>query len=235
MCITYLYYTHDDKGNELNDISNNWYIGHPIGEIWTWKVDGIWQTNEAEQAAKFNQKPGDPKVFDKDGNGVFNDEDKFYLGTTIPPVYWNMRHDFTFWKNLTFSFSLYSYMGHKSAERYYLNQENNSSAVTNCFNVEKKGYWTPYNNSDKYARLGAVGPAGCTNVARVYNRNFVRLDNISLGYTIPQKWTRKAQIEKLHLTVSCNNVATFSNWEYGDPETGGLGVRTFNFGINLTL
>ena len=233
--IKHLYYVYDDQGVEQNDISNKWYIGHPIGEIWTWKVDGIWQAEEAEEAARFNQKPGDPKVIDRDGNGIFNDEDKFYLGTGIPPFYWNMRHDFTFLKNLTFSFSLYSYMGHKSADRYYLNQENNSSAVTNCFNVEKKGYWTPDNRSDEYGRLGAVGPAGCTDVARVYNRNFVRLDNISIGYILPQKWTRKAQIEKVSVNVSCNNVCTISGWEHGDPENAGLGVRTFNFGINLTL
>lgn len=233
--IKHLYYTYDNNGIEQNDISNNWFIGHPIGEIWTWKVDGIWQAEEADEAAKLNQKPGDPKVIDRDGNGVYNDDDKFYLGTTIPPFYWNMRHDFTLWKDLTFSFSLYSYMGHKTAERYYLNQENNASAVTNCFNVEKKGYWTPDNRSNEYGRLGAVGPAGCTDVAKVYNRNFVRLDNVSIGYTLPKKWTKKAQIEKVRLTVSCNNVCTFSNWEHGDPENGGLGVRTFNFGLNLTL
>lgn len=233
--IKHLYHDYDENGKERSDLTNRWYIDKPIGEIWTWKVDGIWQVDEAEEAAKLNQKPGDPKVIDRNDDGKYTDEDKFYLGTTIPPIYWNMRHDFTLWKNLTLSFSLYSYMGHKSAQTYYLNQENASSAVTNCFNVERKGYWTPDNHSNKYARLGAVGPAGCTSVAKVYNRNFVRLDNISIGYTIPQKWTRRAQIEKIRVTASCNNVCTFSGWEYGDPETGALGVRTFNFGINFTL
>jgi hypothetical protein len=42
-------------------------------------------------------------------------------------------------------------------------------------------------------------------------------------------------IDRIRLTASCKNVCTFDNWEYGDPETGGLATRTFNFGINVTL
>ena len=46
---------------ETNDTSNKWYIGKPVGEIWDFEVDGIWQLNEATEAAKVNQNPGDPK------------------------------------------------------------------------------------------------------------------------------------------------------------------------------
>ena len=75
-------------------------------------------------AALVGQKPGDPKVVNhyteddrilEDGTRipVYNDNDKVYQGTTAPPVYWNLRNDFTLWKDLTLSVSLYSYMGHK--------------------------------------------------------------------------------------------------------------------------
>lgn len=244
--INHLYYDYDENGVERNDTSNGWYIGKPIGEIWDYEVDGIWQANEADQAALVNQKPGDPKVINyyteddkvlEDGTRVpvYNDNDKVYLGTTAPPIYWNMRHDFTFWKDLTLSFSLYSYMGHKSLSGNYLNQDNGGSMITNAFNVFAKEYWTPENPTNKYGRLDAVGPTGCTGVQKLYNRNFVRLDNISIGYTLPQKWTRQFMVDKVRLTGSINNVCTFSSWEYGDPETGGLATRTYNFGINITL
>ena len=244
--INHLYYDYDENGKERNDTSNGWYIGKAIGEIWNYEVDGIWQVNEADQAALLNQKPGDPKVLnhytddDKvlaDGTrvAVYNDNDKVYLGTTAPPIYWNMRHDFTLWKDLTFSFSLYSYMGHKSLSGIYLNQDNGGSMITNGFNVFAKEYWTPNNPTNDYGRLDAQGPTGCTGVQKLYNRNFVRLDNISVGYTIPQRWTRQFMVDKVRLTGGINNVCTISSWEYGDPETGGLATRTFNFGINITL
>ena len=70
---------------------------------------------------------------------------------------------------------------------------------------------------------------------KLYNRSFVRLDNISLGYTIPQELTRKLGVEKVHITAGVNNVCTFDSWEYGDPETGGYANRQFLFGLNVTL
>lgn len=240
--INHLYYEYDENGKEINDTSNKWYIGKPVGEIWDFEVDGIWQLNEAAEAAKVNQKPGDPKVVNhytaddkEDGTPVYNDKDKVYQGTTAPPIYWNLRNDFTFLKDFTFSFSMYSYMGHKSQAGYYLNGDNSGSMFTQTSNTYKKEYWTPENPTNDYARLNAVGPSGATGVQKVYNRNFVRLDNITLGYTLPVKFTRKYQIEKIRLTAGINNVCTFDSWDYGDPETGGYSNRQFQFGINVTL
>ena len=240
--INHLYYEYDENGKEINDTSNKWYIGKPVGEIWDFEVDGIWQLDEATEAAKVNQKPGDPKVVNhyteddkEDGTPVYNDKDKVYQGTTAPPIYWNLRNDFTFLKDFTFSFSMYSYMGHKSQAGYYLNGDNSGSMFTQTSNTYKKEYWTPENPTNDYARLNAVGPSGATGVQKVYNRNFVRLDNITLGYTLPVKFTRKYQIEKIRLTAGVNNVCTFDSWDYGDPETGGYSNRQFQFGINVTL
>lgn len=240
--IKHLYYEYDENGKEINDTSNKWYIGKPVGEIWDFEVDGIWQLDEATEAAKVNQKPGDPKVVNhytdddkEDGTPVYNDKDKVYQGTTAPPIYWNLRNDFTFLKDFTFSFSMYSYMGHKSQAGYYLNGDNSGSMFTQTSNTYKKEYWTPENPTNDYARLNAVGPSGATGVQKVYNRNFVRLDNITLGYTLPVKFTRKYQIEKIRLTAGVNNVCTFDSWDYGDPETGGYSNRQFQFGINVTL
>lgn len=252
--INHIYYDYDENGKENDDTSNGWYIGHPIGEIWYYESDGVWQNTPEDiaQAALVGQRPGDPKVKNNyteddrivtnaDGTTtripVYNDKDKTYLGTTNPPIYWNLKNDFVLWKDLTISFSLYSYMGHKSLASYWLNQDNGGSQVINACNLPAKEYWTPENATNDYCRIMAVGPntglAG--GVSKLYNRNFVRLDNISIGYTLPQAWTRKAMLEKVRFTVSCNNVCTISGWEYGDPETGGLARRTFNFGVNVTF
>ena len=242
--IKHLYYDYDENGVEQNDITNGWYIDKPIGEIWTWETDGIWQTNEVAEAALCGQKPGDPKVINHytdddiinaDGTRtpVYNDKDKVYLGTTNPPYYWNFSNTFKY-KDFTLSFSMYSYFGHKSIETTYLNNDNSGSMMTNCNNAYVKEYWTPENPSNTYARLDAKSPNGAT-AYRLHNRSFLRFDNISLGYTFPKAWTKHASIERLHVYANVKNVFTISSWEYGDPETGGLATRTFNFGVNITL
>ncbi len=255
--IKHLYYEHDlvvnpdgtitDNG-EKDDSGNNWFIGKPINTIWDYEVEGIWQIDEADQAALVGQKPGDPKVRNvytdddkilEDGTRVpvYNDNDKTFQGQTNPPVYLSMRNDFNLWKDFLISFSFYSYIGHKSRDGAYLNGDNGGDLITNGMNTYYKEYWTPENPSNTYGRLGAVGPTGATGVNRLLNRSFLRLADLTFGYTLPQKWTRKAAMEKVRFTFGIRNLFTISHkdWVYGDPETGGLGVRSFNLGVNVSF
>jgi TonB-linked SusC/RagA family outer membrane protein len=254
--IKHLYYEDedilDDGGNvtgskEMDDKTNGWFIGQPISAIWNYRVTGIWQVSELEEAKKYGQKPGDPKVANnytaddkKNDDGsvtpVYNDKDKEFLGQTAPPVHWSLRNDFTFFKSLSFSFNIYSYMGHKSTETYYLNDDNGGSRILNAYNTFVKEYWTPENPSDTYARLGTSGPTGAASAPRLHNRSFIRLESISLGYTLPREWTTKVAIEKAKIYGSIRNVGAWqADWEYGDPETGNLATRIFSLGLNLTF
>jgi TonB-linked SusC/RagA family outer membrane protein len=254
--IKHLYYENEDildeAGNitgskEMDDSNSGWFIGQPISAIWNYRVTGIWQVSELEEAARYGQKPGDPKVANtytaddiKNDDGtttpVYNDKDKEFLGQTAPPIHWSLRNDFTFFKSLSFSFNIYSYMGHKSTETYYLNNDNGGSRVTGGYNIFVKEYWTPENPSDTYARLDASGPTGAVSAPRLHDRSFIRLENISLGYTLPKAWTSKLLIEKAKVYGSIRNVGVWQkDWEYGDPETGGLATRIFSLGLNLTF
>ncbi len=245
--IKHLYYEYEN-GKEVNDETNGWFIGQPISAIWDYRVTGIWQKHEAEEAEKYGQKPGDPKVanlytgddiINADGSvtPVYNNKDKEILGQTSPPFRWSLRNDFTFWKNLTFSFNIYSYMGHHSLSGNYLNNDNASENLTAGFvNVPKKEYWTIDNPTNEYGRIGAVGPTGATSPQKLINRSFIRLENISVGYTLPQQWTSKYQVERLKVFASIRNVATWTKeWEYGDPETGTYAARTYSLGLNITF
>lgn len=243
---------------EKDDITNKWFIGQPISAIWDYEVTGIWQANEASEAAKFGQKPGDPKVanhytaddkVNADGTttAVYNNNDKKFLGETTPPIHWSMRNSFTVYKAWSLSFNLYSYMGHKSLDSDYLNNDNNYSQITNCQNLYTKDYWTLENPSNTYARLSAQGPTGLDAPRRVIDRSFIRLENISVAYNIPETFLSKYKIQNAKVFATVRNVATWSKeWKYGDPETGGIndsnGVRigdiaprTYSLGINLTF
>lgn len=239
--------TVDENGvastKEIDDQTNGWFINHPISEIWNYKVTGIWQTDEVEEAAKYGQRPGDPKVANlctsndrEDGTPVYNNDDKTFLGQTTPPVNWSLRNSFTIFKDFTLSFNLYSYMGHKSLDTNYLNNDNSYSQVTNCRSQYEKTYWTIDNPSNTYARLSAQGPTGISAPARVVDRSFIRLENISLSYSIPSRLLSKWDIASASVFFNVRNVCTWSKeWEYGDPETGTYAPRNYTFGVNLSF
>lgn len=196
--IKHLYYDYNENGIENDDSSNGWFIGKSVDEIWDFKVIGTWQVDEANEASLGNQVPGDPKVantyteddiINPDGTRipVYNDKDKVFQGRKTAPIYRNLRNDFTLWKDFDISFSLYSYMGHKSTSTYYLNKANTADCMTRGYNQYIQGYWLPENSSNNHVRLNAAGPSGASDPVKVYDRSFVRFDNITLGYTLPAR------------------------------------------------
>lgn len=255
--IKHLFYEYEDvldaNGNvigqkESDYTASSWFIGKPINEIWNYKVIGIWQKDEWEEAAKYGQVPGDPKVWNNPANDVYNedgslktvvynDEDKQFLGTTTPPINWSLRNEFVLWKDLTVSINIYSRMGHKSLSTNYLNNDDDGGRMTYAAACkEKKEYWTIYNPTNEYARIEAQGPDGAKTPGKLYNRSFIRLENIAVGYTLPRQMTQKWGIERVKVSGTIRNVATWAkDWEYGDPETGGLGTRLYSLGVNLTF
>ena len=253
--IKHLYYQYEN-GKEMDDKTNGWFIGQSIGAIWDYRVTGIWQKEEAAEAAKYGQVPGDPKVensytaddkVNADGTvtPVYNDNDKQFLGKRVAPFNWSLRNEFTLWRDFTFSFNLYSYMGHKSLAGYYLNFDDDGGRMSYALqNVPEKEYWTIDNPTNKYARIEAQGPkGGPSSPGKLYDRSFIRLENISLGYTLPKKWTSRFDVERVKVYGSIRNVATWAkDWEYGDPEVepgfdkgGGLATRVYSLGLNLTF
>lgn len=240
----------DNNGNVIGskekDEYGKWWIGRPIETIWDYRVTGIWQPHEIEEAAKVGQVPGDPKVANSyteddivnaDGSRtpVYNDKDKEFLGQEASPWHWSMRNSFTY-RNFDFSFNLYSYMGAKFLDDYYLNQ-GNASEIDYGHNVTKRNYWTPENQSNEYARLNSKGPKGINSPKRLVDRSFIRLENISIGYNVPKSIISKWGIGSLKVYGSVRNVAlwTKDEWNFGDIETKGLGTRVYSFGLNITL
>ncbi|WP_343674022.1 SusC/RagA family TonB-linked outer membrane protein [Chitinophaga sp.] len=255
--VKHLYYRYEDvldaNGNvvaskESDDISNGWFIGQPVSANWNYRVTGIWQVDEAAEAARYGQRPGDPKVANnytaddiKNADGtttaVYNNKDKEFLGQTTPPIMWSLRNDFTY-KNFNFSFNIYSNWGNKSLSTSYLNQDNSVSLVTYNANTYEKKYWTLDNPSDFFGRLDARGPSGVASPNRVFDRSFIRLDNVTIGYTMPHKLISPAGIGNLKLYATVRNVAVWKkdkNWNYWDIETGDIAPRIYTLGLNVTF
>jgi len=133
--------------------------------------------------------------------------------------------------------NMYSSMGGRVMSYEYLNQDNNYSQITNCRNVYEKEYWTVDNPSNEYARINAQGPTGIEAPGKTVSTSFIRLENISLAYKLPQKYLKKFGIQNMKLFGNVRNVATWCyEWEFGDPETSdGLSPRVYTLGVNITL
>ena len=174
--------------------------------------------------------PGDPKfkdIYDVESR-QYSNEDKVFLGSASPKFSWTFRNDFTLWKNLTASVSIYSKWGQKQAEEFvatgYLFERENS--------LEWK-YWTPENPTKDYARLGATCVSGGQ---RIIDGSFIRLESIALEYNVPKQYLSRFHIGGLRLSASVRNVACWTKeFQYDDPEYGTIVPITFNFGIGLTL
>jgi hypothetical protein len=81
--------------------------------------------------------------------------------------------------------------------------------------------------------MSAAGGQVAFNVYR--KSSFVRLNNISVAYTVPKEIMNRYKIQGLKLYVNVQNAAVFSQWTYFDPENKGLTPTIVNFGLNLTL
>lgn len=225
----------DAEGNvigrkESDDIQNKWFIGKSIDEIWGPHVIGIWQTEEAEEAAKYGVRPGDFKVKDVDNNTQYTQEDNEFMGTTTPKIRWTLRNEFVLYKNIDASFMLYSMLGHKGQ----FNIAKNNSGYQDRYNGFVVPYWTPENPGNEWARLNSSNGSANFNVWK--DRSFIRLDNISLGYNFPKRIIKKASIENLRIYGNIKNAFVWApDWDFWDPEYNGPTPRIFTLGLNLTL
>ncbi|MCI8997927.1 MAG: TonB-dependent receptor [Muribaculaceae bacterium] len=225
----------DANGNvigqrEDDDVKNGWYIGHGIDEIYDYKFIGIWQLGEEFEAAKYGKQPGDPRLLDVNGDGKVNEKDKVWLGSRLPKHRMTFNSNLNLFKCLNFSFTLrgeFDWLGVDNVAR------NENNRFFNTSNSRWNEYWTPWKQSNKYARLGSNIDSPGVNIYE--SRNYVRMQNMALSYLFPQKLTRKFNVETLRLSVNVDNAFVISGWRHTDPLTNAITPRIWTFGLNLTL
>ena len=98
-------------------------------------------------------------------------------------------------------------------------------------------HWTPTNPSDRYAR--AVGTAGdnssLNNVPSsvwIEDGSFVKLKNLSIGYTLPQSLLSRYSISKVRVYVSAQNLFVITKYTGLDPEIGIQGGNATQNGVD---
>lgn len=191
-------------------------VGQPIGSFWVYKTDGIYQNaNDIASSPHLNNTvPGDFKIVDVNKDGVIDDKDRVYDGSYQPKLYGGINGSVT-WKNLDFSFEVYGNFGNK-----VYNAEKGIRTGGN-YNVEYKtaiNRWEPGSNENTYPRAfnGVVPPMDYF----VESGSFVRINNLTLGYTFHPK-VNMAHIDRIRVYASSQNPFLFTKYTGFTPELPG--------------
>ncbi|MBW6501463.1 MAG: SusC/RagA family TonB-linked outer membrane protein [Bacteroidales bacterium] len=212
---------------EVDDITNRWFIGHAIDQIWDYKTLGIWQENEATEATRYSRSPGDYKLEDVNNDGYYTDADKQFQGYRRPVVRLTMRNSIQY-KNFELAVKMYSYLGHYATNNYLRNNEGFYDRAT-YYNVP---YWTPENPGNKWARVDSYE----TGFDVWENNSFVRIDNVSLTYNVPQSFLSRFRIAGCKLSVVSDNTYVWApGWSWMDPEYNSYTPSYLSFKLNITL
>lgn len=238
-----------DEKDIISNERESLLIGQPISSFYTFKKLGIWQTHEAEEAAKFRKnsatgqifEPGDIKLADLNGDNVIDaTNDRTFIGSTVPDWVAGFQNNFTY-KAFDLGIFLFGRVG-QTLDAQFLGRYNpdglgNGPAILD--------YWTPENPTNDYPRpeRGQV----LTNYMGYQTLNFVdgsffKIKNLTLGYTLPKRFSQKIMANNLRIYATGYNLLTVAKSplivDY-DPERGGAESsplsRQFVIGINFGL
>ena len=237
------YYTIDDFETgtlEMDSNSSNYLRGGTLKE-------GIpfWEGR--------NQNPGDIKFVDQNGDGIINDGNNTLEDAGDRSVIGNStrKYQYGFFGNFSYKDFDFSFLANGIGKRdVYLNSRVRFPYLDEFSIVYQSqlDYWTPENTNAYFPRnypLGGVnyGVSRSTQTKYMINGAYLRIKNLTLGYSIPQDVLKKNKIDKLRIFVAGENLFSFSDYPDGiNPELanqGGGGIypylKSYSIGLNLTF
>lgn len=213
-------------------------VGQPLGNMYGYVFDGVYQYSDFEvhpdgsyhlrpgvvdisgyagiKPEEFADKyPGFVKYKDLDGDGKITDADRTVIGNGQPDFFGGLTNTFYLY-GVDLSFMLQFTYGNDifNAQRLYLNQ---TDIGQKNMAGEVRDRWRPNNASNTMP--SATGILRYDKTSRyIEDGSFLRLRNITVGYTLPQKWTRRIQVSKLRLYASADNLFVLTRYTGYDPE-----------------
>ncbi len=221
------------SGNNDAILSDETYIlkeGLALGELYGYKWLGIWQENEAAEADKYGNKPGDNKYADLEPDGNINASDRTNIGNGTPKYIWGFNSTLRY-KNWDLNILLDGVHGcDKLNIVYAMASSQHSKSRTITLKDAWENSWTPENKSNKYPSVTSQTSTNYLNSTQwIQDASFVRLKNISLGYTFSKRLTR---IGDCHVYISAQNLFTITDYKGYDPEATSTLASDVNTGID---
>lgn len=238
------------KGKDYS-LSGYNYIkeGGSIGDMFMYKKDRIISTSAdldiVNQMLAKNPKafqslgavPGMGDILFKDvnGDGVINTDDRTVVGNTNPNDLLGLTLT-AGWKGIDLSVRLDGSFGFQG----YINEYYYNTNVSKGHQLSKyvtDNVWKEGKTSAMYPKLTYSSAINTiTNTTWMQNRDYLKIRNIELGYTLPKSLTRKIYTERVRLYGTLENFFTFTSWKGIDPETDNLVYPTMRqavIGVNV--
>lgn len=227
-------------------ISENLFVGQPINAIYGYKYQGLWGSDTPQETLDaYGVSPGFIKIetLDKNGDGgvhKYNTDDRQILGHTNPDWIIGLNNSFTY-KNLdlsVFAMARYGQTINSDLIGYYTAEQ--SVTKNQLAGID---YWTEENQGAYFPRPGTGTEQGTVYPSlRVRDGSFIKIKNITLGYTLPTKISRKALMEKCRIYATAYNPFIYvkdKQLKGTDPEMNGSDAfptyKQFVLGVNLTF
>ena len=231
--------------------------GQPFPFFYGYKTDGIFQnmaevnayTNKDGQLIQPNAKPGDFRFVDVNGDGAITADDRTNIGNGIPKWTFGFNFDAE-WKGFDLSVFFQGVSGVDVFDATY--RQDIASGNYPTWILDR---WTGEGTSNSVPTLGDSKNWVCSDMY-VHDGSYLRLKNITLGYTLPRNLTAKVGISRLRLYARAENLFTWTKYWGFDPEIGAgfdndsqkhntestgvdYGVypqaRTYTIGFNISL
>ncbi|MFW6218649.1 MAG: SusC/RagA family TonB-linked outer membrane protein [Bacteroidota bacterium] len=197
-------------------------VGYPVFAYYDYVKDGIVQEDEIYMDGGPLWAPGSYRLEDLTGDSAVTVDDRQYIGTTQPDFMAGIQNTITY-KNISLSFLVNIVIGGIIRnERINFYQDANIGVLPDRTNTLDMDWWMPDNPDAKYPRLTYTNPF---NVGEYDSRSFGRLQDVTLSYRLPLKWTNSLKMSNAKIYLSGKNLITidddFHDW---DPENQNVSV-----------
>ncbi|WP_255493354.1 TonB-dependent receptor [Dysgonomonas sp. HDW5B] len=218
--------------------------GHPIGSFYGYVTNGIFQNQQEVDRYAIQvpggTAPGDIRFRDLDNNGVINADDRTYIGNPSPEWTFSLNNTFAY-KEFDLQIFLQGVAGNDIYNANRIWQESMSIPQNQTTKVLDR--WTGEGTSNSVPRAIYSDP---NQNVRHSNRfiedgSYLRVKNLTLGYTLPKSISQKAYLSMARFYISCQNLLTLTKYSGFDPEVNVSGVdlstypvtRTLSMGVNV--
>lgn len=214
-----------------DDIANAWFIGESIAVHYGIDNEGIWQAEDQELMDKFNANghkftAGNVRPKDQNGDFKIDDKDRVILGNQNPT--WTMGWTNTFtWKGFELAVELYGRFGYMVST--------GGEGQLGMYQQREIDYWTPENTGADWQKpiYSTAGGDGYSSLLGFKDASFIKVRNLSLGYTLDKKVCDKIGINNLKVYVQGKNLGNlYSSIDFLDLD---LGSTYYNRGFTVGL
>jgi hypothetical protein len=215
----------------------------PVGQAFGYIADGFFQSqaeiNASPTVDGYTPKLGDLKYRDLNDDGTINQFDQTNIGTQKPLMYYGLTAGFNI-KGFDLSVSVQGVANRdvilSGAQEWEFQDGGNGQAYAHHLNR-----WTPSNAANAtYPRLSIGTNANNQRNSSFWVRSadYLRLQNVDLSYTIPNRLTKKIKVNTMRVFANGFNLYSFDSLKHNDAESNASIFplrRTFNFGLNIKL